>query len=240
MKQFTFTIILFLATAVALQAQNLEFVYAQDTVRYDPSAFQIDAKANLKNIGDSTVTLFAERTVNDTASGHQTNFCWGTTCFGSDFNNSALLNISITMRKDDIDSTYKLTLTPGGNSGTTNVTMRLYNGNNLSNYVEHSVVFVEDPTASISQEDLARGFDLSNPYPNPAEDMAWIDYTLPANVTAASLRISDMQGRVIGVQQINTFEERAQIQTSELATGVYFVNLMAEDRVIAVSKLRVR
>jgi hypothetical protein len=70
--------------------------------------------------------------------------------------------------------------------------------------------------------------------------MAWIDYTLPANVTAASLRISDMQGRVIGVQQINTFEERAQIQTSELATGVYFLNLMAEDRVIAVSKLRVR
>lgn len=240
MKQFTFTIILFLAAAVGLQAQNLEFVYAQDTVKYDPSVFQIDAKAHLKNIGDSTITLFAERIQNDTASGHETNFCWSTTCFGSDFNNSALLNVSVTMRKDDIDSTYKVTLTPRNNTGTTTVTMRLFNGNNANNYIDHTIVFEEDPTASISSEDLARGFDLSNPYPNPAEDMAWIDYTLPANVTSASLRISDMQGRVIGVQQINTFEERAQIQTSELATGVYFVNLMAEDRVIAVSKLRVK
>lgn len=240
MKQFAFTLIALFAFSFGLQAQNYEMVYGPDTMLYNPAASFVDAKANLKNISGSAVTLFAERRTNSLAPGHKTNFCWGTTCFSHEFNNSALLNVSINLKNDAIDSTFKLTLTPDNNTGTTKVTMRFYNANDADDFLDHTIVFQEDPAASISQEDLARGFDLSNPYPNPAADFAWIDYELPANVNQASLRISDMKGRVIGSQPISAFEERAQIQTSELATGVYFVNLMAEDRVIAVSKLRVK
>lgn len=240
MKQFTFTLIAILAFSFGLQAQNYEFIYAEDTVKYNPTWSFVDAKANLKNISGSAVTLYAQRVSNDLANDHRTNFCWSTTCFSHDFSNSSLLNVAVELKNNGVDSTFKMTLEPRNTGGTTTVTMRFYNANDVNDYIDHTIVYVEDPTASISEEDLARGFDLSNPYPNPASDFAWIDYTLPSNVTTASLRITDMQGRAIGQQAINTFEDRAQIQTSDLASGVYFVNLMAEDRIIATSKLRVK
>lgn len=240
MKQFVFTLIVLFGLSFGLQAQNYEMSSTQDTILYNPADYFVYATPNLKNISGATVSLFAERRMNSLAPGHATNFCWGTICLGNDDNSSALLNESVSLKNNDIDSTFKLTLLPDGKTGTTKVTMRFYNVSDATDFLDYTVVLEEDPTASITEGDLARGFDLSNPYPNPASTFAWIDYELPANVSQASLRISDMQGRVIGSQVINTFEDRAQIQTSELATGVYFVNLMAEDRIIAVSKLRVK
>jgi len=242
MKHIIFTLSFLLAFTLTSHAQSLELVYQQDTIRYNPAEFLIDAKANLKNISGAPVDLHAERRTNNLALNHETNFCWGEQCFGATFSNTITLGPvgMITLRNNQVDSMYKVSLAPNNSSGTTEVTMRFYNANDVNDFIEHSMVFVEDPTASISQDDLARGFDLSNPYPNPATEMAWVDYKLPTDVSKANLQITDMQGRVIALQAISTYEERAQVQTSDLSAGVYFLNLMAENRVIAVSKLRVK
>ncbi len=240
MKHFVITLVALFALSFGLQAQNYEMVYAPDTVKYDPAASFIDVKANLKNVSGSAVTLLAERRGNILATGHKTNFCWGTTCFNHDVSSSAVFNVTVNLKNNGIDSSFKLTLVPANNTGMTKTTMRFYNESDVNDFFDYTVVFVEDPTASISEEDLARGFDLSNPYPNPATEMAWIQYTLPQNVPSASLRITDMQGRVISQQAVSSFEDRAQLHTSTLASGVYFVNLMAEERIIATSKLRVK
>ena len=78
-------------------------------------------------------------------------------------------------------------------------------------------------------------------YPNPAQDFVNIRVKGDAFTAQADVYISDIQGRVITKTNANFKTGRqVQISTSNLTTGIYFVNIMSKDGKRAVKKLIVQ
>lgn len=216
--------------------QAFELVGVPDTVWYNPASPTVDVKSKFINNDTVARDVKAERTMNNLAPGHLTNFCWGPTCYGP-ATDKALGSWNIGAGFSD--TTYKMTLQPVNNTGVTVVAMYFYDSENTADFIRDTIVFINDPSASISGDDAALGFALSNPYPAPARAFAYVDYELPAGMTA-QLKISELHGRDLSTQALDSFAGKARIETAELATGLYLISLMADNRVVGSVKLIVK
>ncbi|MEO1258930.1 MAG: T9SS type A sorting domain-containing protein [Bacteroidota bacterium] len=74
-------------------------------------------------------------------------------------------------------------------------------------------------------------------YPNPAIDFATIQ--LEEAVTGGQLRISDVAGRIILMQQLQSNTTRIDLDVSEWRNGTYFVQLQLEGRKLLTKKLMI-
>lgn len=83
-------------------------------------------------------------------------------------------------------------------------------------------------------------FKVSNAYPNPASSVVYIDYTLPANVSGAKIKVSNLLGTTVTVLDLNKNEGKAGISVSDLKDGVYFYSLMINNSATITRKFVVR
>lgn len=216
--------------------QVFELVGYPDTVFYNPATASITLKGKFNNHDTLARDLKAERTLNDLAPGHKTNFCWGPTCYGPNDNKSlGTWNIAAGYS----DTTYKLTFEPNSQTGITTVAMYFYDNENTADFVRDTIVFINDPSAAISGEDKALGFSLSNPYPAPAQAFAYVNYELPSGITA-QLRLSELHGRDLHTQPLNAFAGKARIETGDLTAGIYLISLVTDNRIVGSVKLIVK
>ncbi len=81
---------------------------------------------------------------------------------------------------------------------------------------------------------------VSNIYPNPANDVAWIDYTIGNNVNTASISIYSSLGTEISTVELDKFERKVRISTSNMDSGFYFYQLKVDGKKVATKKLLVR
>ena len=85
------------------------------------------------------------------------------------------------------------------------------------------------PVAHQQNTDLPTSFALSHPYPNPFNNEAAIQFSLPKK-TFVSLRLYDIQGRVVETIANSEFNQgwhKVSFNADNLSSGVYFVNLEA-------------
>ncbi len=75
-------------------------------------------------------------------------------------------------------------------------------------------------------ENIVKSAKVSNAYPNPATDNVFIDYKLPANVTNAKIKVSNLLGNTLDVVDLIAREGKATVNVSNLKNGVYFYSLM--------------
>jgi hypothetical protein len=70
-------------------------------------------------------------------------------------------------------------------------------------------------------------------YPNPANKMINLEFTTDQNIFY-NITITDITGKVIKTQKINT--TKATIQISELETGIYFITASTSDKKIILNQ----
>ena len=88
--------------------------------------------------------------------------------------------------------------------------------------------FVFDPTGFLNF-DKANYFNL---VPNPAASEVNIDLNMSKAVDA-TIRVLNAQGQMVFVQHVNHAEkQRVTVNTSNLANGIYLVNLLTEKGLI--------
>jgi subtilisin-like proprotein convertase family protein len=108
---------------------------------------------------------------------------------------------------DLTSGTYTITATSGSGCSVT-TTFEILNNNS-------SVGLIENDLISVSV------------YPNPAQHNVYVDYDLKANSTV-QLKIISFEGKLVYKSQINTTNGTLEINTTDLADGIYFVNLQSE------------
>lgn len=81
---------------------------------------------------------------------------------------------------------------------------------------------------------------VSNIYPNPANDVAWIDYSIANSVNSASISIYSSLGTEISTVELDKFERKARISTANMDSGFYFYQLKVDGKKLATKKLLVR
>jgi hypothetical protein len=81
---------------------------------------------------------------------------------------------------------------------------------------------------------------VSNIYPNPAHDVAEIDYIMNNNVGSASITLLSILGAPLDTYTLERSERKLRIQTRDLPTGYYFYQLSVEGVKVATKKLLVK
>jgi hypothetical protein len=78
-------------------------------------------------------------------------------------------------------------------------------------------------------------FEVSQAYPNPAKDYAFIDVTIENNANI-SVSISNLIGQTVwqsGVNEVAAGKHQLQLNTSDLNAGIYIYNVKVNDNVVS-------
>lgn len=78
---------------------------------------------------------------------------------------------------------------------------------------------------------------LSGPWPNPASDIATFTVNIPDYHGNTSLIVVDAQGSIIRQQAVAGSDKEIKLNTSGLASGIYFCKLVQDNQVLGVQKL---
>ncbi len=195
------------------QAQlSLEFVGLETEVEKDGVWGALDEKALIINTGNTTLSLIAERTVNDILAEHDSYFCWNLECYDP----SRSVGDPVTVAPGDTITDYVLSVNPKGTPGVSTVTMAFYDENTPGDQASHTIRFtINETTGRVDAESFV---SLSQPFPNPAFESARFDLQAGA---FEHLEVRALDGRLVHTQQIDVNTSVVEINTSNFATGQY-------------------
>lgn len=98
----------------------------------------------------------------------------------------------------------------------------------------------EDVVRSEEQMYSSNRLTVSNIYPNPAHDVAEIDYTMQSSVGGTNITLLNILGAPVAEYTLDRNERKVRIQTRDLPTGYYFYQLSVEGVKVATKKLLVK
>ncbi len=81
---------------------------------------------------------------------------------------------------------------------------------------------------------------VSNIYPNPANDVAELDYQMANGGSEARVMLLDVLGSPVADFVLDRNERKLRLNTRDLPTGYYFYQLSLDGRKVATKKLLVR
>lgn len=81
---------------------------------------------------------------------------------------------------------------------------------------------------------------VNNVYPNPANDMAEIDYTITGTINEAKITLHNVLGTAISDFTLDKSSRSIRIPTHEIPTGIYYYRLSVDGKIVATKKLLVR
>lgn len=81
---------------------------------------------------------------------------------------------------------------------------------------------------------------VSNAYPNPADDVAEVDYQITGPVNDAKLIILNVLGSPIAEYTLDRTDHKVRLATRDLPTGYYLYQLSVDGKKVATKRLLVR
>jgi hypothetical protein len=231
MKKITlFT--LFVAASIFSVAQSLSLSGATTPVAGDPNS-SVEGVVTITNISSSSIDILVERTVNNLASGHTSNFCWGINCYG-DATNITPIGDEITLGAGADTDCFHGWLNPHGFEGQSTVTYNFFNMNNLNDNV--SQTFVYDMVTGIPVAGVSAANPLSEASPNPANSLTGINYSTDGK-SNAKIIIYNLLGTAVKEVKLNSKQGSLILATSDLNAGVYYYSLVTGNKTLATKKL---
>lgn len=81
---------------------------------------------------------------------------------------------------------------------------------------------------------------ISNIYPNPANDYAYLDYKILGNFDTGNVSFFNLLGKQIAEYEIGRTTDKLKVNTSSWESGIYMYQLVIDGKKIATKKLLVR
>jgi Secretion system C-terminal sorting domain len=86
----------------------------------------------------------------------------------------------------------------------------------------------------------SKDITIQDVYPNPVQDLAYMDYRIHNESITAKVVIHNILGKAISEFELSAFEDRAKIQTDEFVSGIYFYTLYLNNNGVLTRKLIIR
>jgi hypothetical protein len=131
-------------------------------------------------------------------------------------------------------------LESGIQSGQGNIKFQVFVKGNPAEAIDYAV------SVSVQERDQkpiifqSKDITIQDVYPNPVQDLAYMDYRLHNESVTAKVVIHNILGRVISEFELSPFEDRVKIQTEEFVSGIYFYTLYLNNNGVLTRKLVVR
>jgi len=210
--------------AQSLDVSGVNYVYGNP-------GMPIGSHITVKNITSDTLGVMCEKIIIDTAAGTSNYFCWGTSCWPSSTYVSPIPSGVRTIPPGFGDSInfvgyydafgnparaiVKYCFYPQGNPADSSCLTMHYNDN--------STGFTESK----------RKIGLTEFYPNPSKNATSIRYVADNN---SQLHIIGILGNTLKSFDLD-YSGLLEINTNDLSSGIYFGNLVIDNKVIVVKKL---
>lgn len=150
------------------------------------------------------------------------------------------LNIGQSPKKTTISNTLLIknsTLSKGISFNSKNNYTQFYRDLLISN---NSKSMDSKSIANPVQESVVEKIKVSNIYPNPANDYAYLDYAVNGNFNSANVSFFNLLGKQVAEYPLAKYSEKLKINTSSWESGIYMYQLIIDGKKIATKKLLVR
>ncbi len=131
-------------------------------------------------------------------------------------------------------------LESGIQSGQGNIKFQVFTKGNSSDVIEYTVsVLVQEKG---QKQILFRSKDITieDVYPNPIQDIAYMDYHIHNESITAKVVIHNILGRAISEFELSPFEDRVKIHSEEFVSGIYFYTLYLNNNGVLTRKIVIR
>jgi hypothetical protein len=235
-KNYILSSIIGISTTFFAVAQNS---FNLDNVTYHASAPAtqelIEATLEIINVSNEAKNVHVMRTPISLVSGSLNNFCWGTNCYDP--------SVSVSTSPELINSTglnesFKGDYYPEGNIGTSTIKYCFYNAADINDSICVTIRYSAlDPNSAIKIAKTEDKSYMNNAYPNPANNMATIEYGVQKNAKEVKLVISNMIGSIVKEFNINNNKGLIVLPVSQMDNGFYFYSLQVDGNTVSTKRL---
>lgn len=208
-----------------------------DTLRVygEPSADYIKANLFFSNNSDETAYVFVRKNEIAVEEGSSVTFCWNDFCFSP-----AVVDVDeplgLEPGESSSDTDFYSEIYPQGVVGESVVEFEFFSDRDDFEVVTVTVIFVVSSSTSIPDAENS-DWKISEPYPNPARDFAWIDYQIPTGTKDARLVVRNLVGNLVLEQPLSPEKNRTRISTNQLSNGLYIYSMIYNNKVFVSHRL---
>jgi len=161
-------------------------------------------------------------------------FCWGV-CFGPDiFVSPEPISIDPGITNfTDFSGHYN----PSAVSGISSIRYTFFSETNPNDSVCFNVNFAAYP---LGLNDIGKNATLANAFPNPADNLVSMDYSIPAAGTGNSLIIRNVVGVIVKQEAVLNTSKKITFNVNDLSDGIYFYSLVVNGQSIQTRKLVIK
>jgi hypothetical protein len=193
----------------------------------------IQARINVTNNTSSAMDILVKKIVVDTLTGTSNYFCWGVCYPAWVYEAQGPVNLEAGATTEGFYGDY----VPEGIPGKSHIMYVWWDAANPDDSVAVTVEFNASPAGI---DDQANATAITKVYPNPAISFVNFDYRFNNTATDSRIIISNILGAEIMEVELNGYEGTKRINVSELTEGIYFYNVISNDRLIETKKLIIR
>lgn len=187
---------------------------------------------NVVNTSEQPLKLMAFRSEENYATGHKSYFCWDL-CY-PDFTDSC--DAAVALQPGDTTGFQQyLTIKTGDTPGYSEVTMTIQDSitkEEISHTFQISVGGVNSVEDKLLDKEA-----LSNPYPNPARNEAFVKVDMPLGIRQGNLRVFNLIGKQVLDVPVASRVGTVRLPLETLRSGMYFLYLVGDGEEISSRKL---
>lgn len=188
-----------------------------------------NAHVKIVNISANPISVKVAQDNSGATNGHVSYFCWGVSCYPPTVTVSTNAN---TIPAGDTNTTFIGYLEPAGHTGISVINYTFFNTADQNDFID--VAFTYD--ISIGIDELSNSVSLSNPSPNPANNLTSISYDLKS-IKNGSFILYNVLGSKLNEFKLTERQETLIIPTSQLNSGIYFYSIVADGKLVTTKKL---
>ena len=239
MKKALLILGLILTFGLSVYAQNLTLtsgghpISNGDTVTIAGDVLTLlQCTANVTNNAGSAKSVLCRKTHISVIPGSVVSICWGGSCWDSSHyvsDDPTVINAGATVT--EFSGHYEAK----GHPGISIVKYKFYDMNTVTDSICFFGKF--DATVGINESNLLSTGEI---YPNPADNAAYLNYTISSDVNNAEIRVMDILGNKVQIIPVYEKEGKVRINTESLTSGVYFYSMTVDGKPMFTKKLIVR
>ena len=239
MKKLLFSALLAVGFMLGVVAQSFELYHEGEllpeggivTIAGEPTAAEIIVEVSVKNISSSAKNVKCRKIEVELIPNTFNYFCWGLCYGGNVYVSPYFLNIGAGQTNDEFSGHYQA----AGNAGITRMCYSFFDDANPSD----STYFYTDFFASLVgvEDNTKNEVSFSDPYPNPAAGYVSMNYSLPAGINEATIKIHNLLGSVVKETSIMDDSGKLTFNVSDLNEGIYFYSIAVNGETVQTKRL---
>ncbi len=215
-------------------AQNFELIDRQEHFQSTISE-TLHIPIKIKNNSSRSQFYIIRKVQSDLTNSQKGYFCLGKTCL-----EPGIEEFSKKIEPGETLQALEYVLESGIQSTQCTIRFQVFIKGNSTEVIEYPVSVSVQEKGQKQIVFQSKDITIEDVYPNPVQDLAFMDYRMHNESATARLVIHNILGRVISEIDLSPIEDRVKIQTDEFVSGIYFYTLYLNNNGVLTRKLIVR